>query len=181
MSNFENIIKGVCECDSKSQMMFYDQFFRLVYRSAYAITENENESEEIVQDTMLKVFNRTGLLNDNAAAMERILRRIASNAAIDVVRRRKKITFSDENIPDPEDEDIEMDNPEYDFSIEEVKEGITALSDGYRNLITLRLFEDMSFAEIADILKMNCSTARVQYTRGITKLKIILIKKKNYA
>jgi len=178
MSNFDSIIKGVRECDVRSQMMFYDRFFPTVYRSAYLITENENEAEEIAQDTMLKVFSRRDLLNEDKAAMERLLRRIASNAAIDIIRKRKDFIFSDENIPDTED--VEPENSEYDYSIEDIREGIAALSDGYRNLITLRLFENMSFAEVADAMKINNSTARVQYTRGIAKLKVILTKKKNY-
>ena len=179
MSNYETIIKGVRKHDARSQMMFYDMFFRSVYRSAYIITENEDEAEEIAQDTMLKVFGKSELLNDDATAMERILRRIASNAAIDVIRRRKGFVVSDENIPDTED--VEMEDVGYDFSIEDIKEGVAALSDSYRNLISLRLFEEMSFAEVADVLNVNCSTARVQYTRGIAKLKDLLIKKKNYA
>jgi RNA polymerase sigma factor, sigma-70 family len=178
MSNYDSIIKGVRKCDSRSQIMFYDLFFHSVYRSAYLITENESEAEEIAQDTMLKVFGRTDLLNDDKAAMERLLRRIASNAAIDIIRKRKDIIFSDETISDTED--VEMENSEYDYSIEDIREGIATLSDGYRNLITLRLFEDMSFNEVADVMNINCSTARVQYTRGIAKLKELLIKKRSY-
>ena len=175
MSNYDFIIKGVRECDSKSQMMFYDMFFRSVFRSAYVISENENEAEEIAQDTMLKVFNRIELINDDAVVMERFLRRIASNAAIDLIRRRKEFVFSDENIPDVED--VDMEDADYDFSMEDIREEIASLSDTYRNLLILRLFEDMSFTEIAGALKINCSTARVQYTRGISKLKELLIKR----
>ena len=177
MSNYDNIIKGVRECDSQSQMMFYDLFIISIYRSAYSITENEFESEEIAQDTMLKVFSRTDLLNNDAKVMGSILRRIALNAAIDIVRRRKDFVFSAENLPDTED----VADEEYDYSIEEIREGVAVLSDCYRSVLYLRLFEKMSFAEVADTLKVNCSTVRVQYTRGIAKLKELLIKKKSYA
>lgn len=179
MSNYGNIIKGVREYDVQSQMMFYDLFIRSVYRSAYSIVENENEAEEIAQDTMLKVLSRTDLLNDDVEAMERIMRRIAANAAIDVTRRRKNFVFSSDEIPDSED--AEEDEDSYDFSVEEIKEGISLLPDMYRMILSLRLFEEISFAELADMLNINCSTARVQYTRGITKLRSVLIKRKNYA
>jgi RNA polymerase sigma-70 factor (ECF subfamily) len=159
-------------------MMFYDLFIRPVYRSAYSVTGNESEAEEIAQDTMLKVFNRPDLLNGDAGVMERILRRIAANAAIDVVRRRNDFLVSSDDVPDCEDEEDE--NATYEFSIEEIKEAIAVLSGSYRNILYLRLFEDMSFAEVADLLKINCSTARVQYVRGIAKLKRLLIKRKDY-
>jgi len=126
----------------------------------------------------LKVFDKTDLLHDNAGDMERILRRIATNAAIDVMRRRKDFIFAVEEIPDLEDSETADDSPY--FSLEEIMDAVTNLSDVYRNILTLRLFEDMSFNEIAELLDANYSTVRVQYIRGITKLKEILIKKYNY-
>ena len=181
MSNYGEIVKGVRECDVRSQMMFYDLFIRPIYLSAYSVTESESEAEEIAQDTMLKVFDRTDLLNDDARAMERIMRRIASNAAIDLIRRRKDFVISVEEFSDTEDgEDGETDSLAYDFSMEDIKEGIETLSVTYRSILLLRLFEEMSFTEIAGMLKINNSTVRVQYTRGIVKLKNALIKKKNY-
>ncbi|MDR1380707.1 MAG: sigma-70 family RNA polymerase sigma factor [Tannerella sp.] len=178
MSNYRNIIKGVRERDAQSQMMFYDLFIRPVYRSAYAIAGNESEAEEIAQDTMLKVFARPDLLHDDAGAMERVMRRIASNAAIDAVRRRKDLFVPCDDIPDCED--MENGDAAHDFSVEEIKDGMDALPDCYRNILLLRLFENMSFADVAAMLNVNPSTARVQYVRGIARLKDILIKKKSY-
>ncbi|MDR0394262.1 MAG: sigma-70 family RNA polymerase sigma factor [Tannerella sp.] len=181
MSNYGNIVRGVRERDMQSQMMFYDFFIRSVYRSAYSIVENEHEAEEIAQDTMLKVLDRTDLLHDDAGAMERIMKRMAANAAIDVTRRRKNLILSSDEIPDAEEAEGSEDDDGYDFSIEEIKEGIALLPDIYRSILHLRLFEDVSFAEVADLLNINCSTVRVQYTRGIAKLRSVLLKKKNYA
>ena len=178
MNNYRQIVKGVSERNAQSQMMFYDLFIRTVFRTAYTIVENESEAEEIAQDTMLKVFDRVDLLNDDAGNMERILRRITSNAAIDAIRRRKKIVFSIEELPDCEDSNTE--DAEVDFSVEEIKEAIATLSDSYRNILLLRLFEKMSFAEMAQLLAINHSTIRVQYVRGIAKLKNCLIKKNSY-
>lgn len=180
MSNYRQILNGVHAYDAQSQLMFYDLFIHSVFRSALAITGHEGEAEEIAQDTMLKVFDNRSLLNEDAKAMERILRRIAANAAIDVIRRRKNSWVHYDEAPVVDERLDDTDEDENDFSIEEIKEGIGALSDTYRSILTLRLFEDMSFADVADQLKIKCSTARVQYTRGIAKLKDLLIKKRGY-
>jgi len=178
MNDYGKIVEGVRERNAQKQLMFYDLFIRRVFRSAYTIVGNESEAEEIAQDTMLKVFDRTDLLHDDFPDMERILRRIASNAAIDVVRRRKDFIIAVEKIPDLEDsEDSETEDDSEHYSLEEIREAVTALSDGYRNILSLRLFEEMSFNEIAGLLSMNYSTVRVQYTRGIKKLQELLIKK----
>ena len=49
-------------------MAFYDRFFRPVYQSAAAVVGNRDEAEEIMQDTLLKIFVRPELLNDDPQA-----------------------------------------------------------------------------------------------------------------
>jgi RNA polymerase sigma-70 factor (ECF subfamily) len=180
MSHYRYIIYGVRERDAQSQMMFYDLFIRSVYRSAYGITGDEREAEEIAQDTMLKVFDRPELLGDDAVAMERMLRRIAVNAAIDAVRRRKGVFISEETFPDCAADDGGEECPADDFSVEEIRAAVAALPESYRDILRLRLFEEASFTEIAATLRINGSTARVRYVRGIAKLKNVLINKKRY-
>jgi RNA polymerase sigma-70 factor (ECF subfamily) len=92
-----------------------------------------------------------------------------------MLRKRKDFIITvdeDENMPDMEEE--EEDNDEYDFSISDIRNGINKLSLAYRNIIALRLFEEMSFAEISEQLNINASTVRVQYSRGILKLRTLL-------
>jgi RNA polymerase sigma-70 factor (ECF subfamily) len=125
----------------------------------------------------LKVFSNTDLLLDDCGAMTRFLRRIAVNHAIDTVRKRKDffISFEDDSSMDMIDE--EDNGAEYELTVEDIKAGIGKLPPIYRNIITLRLFEEMSFADIALRLDVNASTARVQYSRGILQLRTLLKKK----
>ena len=81
-NEYKNLVDGVRRCEQQAQMAFYDHFFRPVYQSAAAVVGNRDEAEEIMQDTLLKIFVRPELLNDDPQAMERILRRIATNAEI---------------------------------------------------------------------------------------------------
>jgi RNA polymerase sigma-70 factor (ECF subfamily) len=91
MSQYIQIVKGVRKNDRKSQMAFYDLFFRPVFQSAFAITGNHDEAEEIMHDTLLKVFSKTDLLQEEPKAMTRFLKRMATNQAIDAVRKRKDV------------------------------------------------------------------------------------------
>jgi RNA polymerase sigma-70 factor (ECF subfamily) len=115
------------------------------------------------------------LLHEDIGAMTRVLKRIAVNQAIDILRKRKEfiIPLEEDDETDMEDEDDE--NTEvYNLSITDIKNEINRLSLAYRHIIALRLFEEMSFAEIAVQLNINASTARVQYQRGIVKLRTLL-------
>ena len=175
MLHYIHIIKGVQKNERKSQMAFYDLFYKPVYQSAYVIVGNHDDAEEIMHDTLLKAFSKTDLLHEDIDVMTRILKRIAVNQAIDMLRKRKDliVSWDEDDETDYEDEDDEK-GEEYDLSIADVKNGINCLSLAYKHIIILRLFEDMSFAEIAAQLKINASTARVQYQRGIVKLRTLL-------
>ena len=173
MENYNSIIKGVRENDMRSQMAFYDLFFRPVFQSANAVLGNQDEAEEIMHDALLKVFSNHNLLLENFDAMSRFLRRIATNQAIDVVRKRKEflVALDEDSSMDMADEDDEMD---LELTVADIKMGISQLSPIYRNILSLRLFEEMNFADIAVQLDINASTVRVQYTRGIVKLRTLL-------
>ncbi|MDR1779146.1 MAG: RNA polymerase sigma factor [Tannerella sp.] len=177
MAKYDEIISEVRRSKPQAQMAFYDMFAQTTFRSALAVVGNSDEAEEIMQDCILKTLTNIDLLRDDAAAMKNLLCRMAVNLAIDTVRKRKNLFVDVEG--QLEDLDCEDDEPETEMpDIEDIKEGVNSLPDTYRSVIALRLFDEMSFDEISKALEINASTVRVQYTRGITKLKMYL-KQKN--
>jgi RNA polymerase sigma-70 factor (ECF subfamily) len=170
MDSYKEILKGLKKNDYRLQMQFYDMFAETTYRSVFAVLGNSSEAEEIMQDTMLKALTKTSLINEDETQMRKILRRIAVNAAIDVLRKRK--SYSDfekiENITDCIDEDsIDESVP----TVENIKQAVDSLALGYRTILVLRLFENMNFDEISKHLKISQSSVRSQYSRALIKLR----------
>ncbi|MDR0753986.1 MAG: RNA polymerase sigma factor [Prevotellaceae bacterium] len=170
MNDYKEILKGLKRNDYRLQMRFYDMFAETTYQSAFAILGNVSDAEEIMQDTILKALTRTSLINDDETLMRRTLRRIAVNAAIDVVRKQKShFCFEDiENITDCADE---TDISENMLTVENIKQSVDSLPAGYRTVLALRLFENMNFDEISRHLKISQSTVRSQYSRALMKLR----------
>jgi RNA polymerase sigma-70 factor (ECF subfamily) len=175
MNNYKKIIKGVKSSDYHSQMQFYDMFANTTYRSAFAILEDSNEAEEIMQDTMLKIFTKTHLIHEDEMQMCKIARRIAVNAAIDMLRKQKaNFKFDNiENIADCADEENDVDENVY--TVEKIKQAISSLALGYKTIVTLRLLENMNFDDISKTLQISANTVRSQYSRALTKLRDYLI------
>lgn len=172
MDSYKQIIKGVKQNNFRLQMQFYDMFAFTTYRSAFAVMENSSDAEEIMQDTMLKVFARTSLINSEETQMRKTLRRIAINAAIDELRKRKNSFVFDniENCADSIDE-TESDIDENNFTVEKIKQVIDSLAFGYRTIVTLHLLENISFDEISEQLNISPNTVRSQYSRALAKLR----------
>jgi len=129
------------------------------------------DAEEAMHDVFLKLFDHIDDLQDEKAFIS-WSQRTAIRTSIDRVRRKNpvfvqidQLSIADET-PDEEPE----------LSVEAVKRELNRLPDGYRIVLSMRLFDECEFEEIAKALKIKESTVRSQYVRGREKLvKCLLI------
>ncbi|WP_298616731.1 RNA polymerase sigma factor [uncultured Odoribacter sp.] len=173
MSDYKTILRQCRKRDRRAQLEFYMLFYKSVYNSAYRILGNSQEAEEVMQETFLKVFDRIEDYNGEASNMERILKRIAINQAIDLCRKRKVQFLSlEENVYAMAEENSE---DETDIQLQLIAEKLKQLPEGYRLMINLHLIEGLKYEEIAQMLQLSPSTVRSQFARARNKL-IRLIK-----
>lgn len=172
MDSYEQIIEGVRRDERASQLAFYDSFHGPTYHSAAAVLGAGDEAEEVMQDVLMKVLLRPSLLQSDAVAMTRYLRRMATNAAIDRLRRNHApltIAINEDMLHEPPSDEL----PDTDT----IRRSVERLPETYRNILRLRLFGQMRFADIAAALRANPSSVRVQYTRGLSRLRKLLTRK----
>ena len=147
------------------QRELYQLHYRRIYNTCLRIIGNSMDAEEVMHDVFLKLFDSIDHLQDEKAFYS-WSQSIAMRTAIDRVRKTKpafepldNLTVADE---DP-DEVIEL-------SVESVKSELNNLPGGYRIVLSMRLFEECEFEEIAQVLQIKESTVRSQYVRGRDKL-----------
>jgi RNA polymerase sigma-70 factor (ECF subfamily) len=167
---FEFIIAQCKKLQPQAQMAFYSMFYQQVFQRSYALLKNAEHAEEIMQDTMLKMLQNISSFKGDEKAMQKLLNKIAVNQSIDVLRKRKKIDFvDDESFPEPAETEHDIEHEE--LLIETVLQRLETLPTGYRMVIALRIFDETPFEEIGKKLNITASTARSQYIRGIKRLK----------
>ena len=159
--------------DKKSpafQRELYLLHYRRIYNTCLRIIGNSMDAEEAMHDVFLKLFESIDDLQDEKAFVS-WSRSIAIRTSIDRVRRKKPIFGQIDNmlvIADEEPDEI----PE--LSVETVKCAMSSLPDGYRIVLSMRLFDECEFEEIAEALQIKESTVRSQYVRGRDKLAAML-------
>jgi RNA polymerase sigma-70 factor (ECF subfamily) len=167
---FELIIAQCKKLQPQAQMAFYSMFYEQVFQRCYALLKDAEHAEEIMQDTMLKMLQNIGSFKGDKNAMQKLLNTIAINQSIDILRKKKNIVFiEDESFQEPLEEKFDIENDEK--LLETALHQLDTLPEGYKMVITLRVFEDLPFDEIAKKLNITASTARSQYVRGVRKLK----------
>jgi RNA polymerase sigma-70 factor (ECF subfamily) len=65
----------------------YERYSEAVYRTALRVTGNGADAEDVLQNVFLRVFNNR-LVLDPSRSPETYLRRAATNASIDLLRRK---------------------------------------------------------------------------------------------
>ena len=110
----------------------------------------------------------------NEKAFHAWSRSIAVSTSIDRVRKQKVVFEQiDERFPIIDDDtSTSLSDPDeqVELSVETIKQEINKLSDGYRIILSMRLFEECEFSEIAQLLQITESTVRSQFARGRIKL-----------
>jgi len=154
--------------DKKSptfQKELYQLHYRRIYNTCLRIIGNSMDAEEAMHDVFLKLFDNIDNLQDEKA-FHSWSQSIAVRTSIDRVRKNRPIFEPVDNLSIADEEPDE----EMELSIESIKQELNNLPDGYRIIVSMRLFEECEFEEIAQVLQIKESTVRSQYIRGRDKL-----------
>jgi len=137
----------------------------MVHRVAWRMLGDAVEAEDVVQDVFVKMWVNARDWTAAGGGLGGWLRRIATNACLDRLRRPRFV--SDEGLPDRPDE-----APQADLAIDAerrraaVAASIQALPDRQRAAIVLTYYEGVSNAEAASILGVKVKALESLLVRG---------------
>ena len=144
------------------QNRFISQHLRRIFLLIYRIVGNVADAQDLTQEAFIKALQRQDQLKDIEKAAH-WLSRIASNTAIDFLRRNGKVNFCEiDSLLEPLSEPSE--SPEQAVLRSErqayLEQGLTVLTERERTALLLRDVEGMPAEEVAS--QMNCSKATVR-------------------
>lgn len=169
------IVERLKKGDKKAFQELYNLYVKNMLNISVRILNNTEEAKEAVQDSFLKAFENIEKY-DKKYSFGVWLKRIVINHSLNILKKRKVVFVPIENSNYVADE-AEQEDQEIKYDVETVRVCIQELSDGYRTIFTLFLFEKYSHKEIAELLNISEGTSRSQYTRAKRKL-IELVKQK---
>lgn len=140
----------------------YKKYNKLVYRIAFTILKNKEDSEDIVQAVFSKIYSlpKDKLPIDNIATW---IYSVTKNEAISLYRKRKNTVDLDTmyEIVDSDDEiNRIVDQDKYNRLIRK-------LNESNKEIIALKILTNLTFEEISKILNKSVIKAKIQYYRYI--------------
>jgi RNA polymerase sigma-70 factor (ECF subfamily) len=139
-----------------------------LYRMALRITMNAADAEDVVQETMMKVWNRRDQWNQ-IESIEAFCLTICRNVSLDKVRRMDNQTQSLDAAYDPKDQGVAS-NPEEQAiqsdHVRLVRQMINLLPEKQRSCMQLRDMEGKSYKDIATVLDITEEQVKVNIFRA---------------
>ncbi len=176
---------GVDESDFDVDASFVNTHGPWMLRLARRILLDEHEAEDAVQNALIAAHNNRDQF-EKRSSLKTWLYRITVNAALGLRRKAQRSSHSIETLQPVFDEGAcRIERPwtelvETDQVLEQIElasfvhEAVQSLPEQYRICLQLRDFEEMSVSEVADVLEITESNAKVRIHRARSALKRLI-------
>jgi RNA polymerase sigma-70 factor (ECF subfamily) len=152
------------------QNRFVNEHLRRIFVQIYRLVRNRADAQDLTQETFIKALQRQDQLKDDQKAAH-WLSRIATNTAIDFLRRSGRVSFCEiEQAPpslaeSPEQAVLRSEHAEY------LEDGLRLLSARERAALILRDVEGLPAEEVARHLGCSKATVRSHIANGRAKFR----------
>jgi RNA polymerase sigma-70 factor (ECF subfamily) len=159
---------------SEEQGRFVAENHRRIFLLIYRMVGNADDAQDLTQEAFIKALQRQEQLKDLQKAAH-WLSRIASNTAIDFLRRTGRMSFSDlEELPESF-ATSQLESPEQRLLRSErrgrLEAGLEILTERERAALLLRDVEDLPAEEVAERLQCSKATVRSHIANARVKLR----------
>lgn len=172
----EAILQGCLRNESLAQRELYNRYSPKMLAVCYRFGHNREDAEDMLQEGFIKIFSQIHTFR-NQGAFEGWIRRIIVHTCINNLKKNKKFN---ENVDIMYATSLQVREESVPSIVQakQVVECIRLLPLGYKTVLNLYAIEGYSHKEIAEMLEIEESTSRSQYTRAKQMLEDILIRKK---
>jgi RNA polymerase sigma-70 factor (ECF subfamily) len=175
MLSDEKLIAAYLEGDDHSLENLIERYANHIYNFIRHYIHNLQEAEDLTQDVFIKVWKHIRKF-DLSKSFKVWIFQIARNTAIDFLRKKKEISFSDMAEEDdvfetPDLEPLPSELLEKKESQKMVKEALEQMPLKYREVLTLYFQNQLNFREISEINNESIDTVKSRHRRGLLILK----------
>ena len=172
------LLERVQRRDEQALAKLYDRYANLLYSLARRIVSAQGESEDILQEVFLLVWNKSGSYVKERGTVYSWITTLTRNKAIDRVRSKRYKQQSKESKLDEVNSAVDThpaSNPHQTVVLKEYQEIVAAakkkLSAIETKILELSYYGGYSQTEIAAMLNMPLGTVKTKMRQGIIKMR----------
>ncbi|MEO0474057.1 MAG: sigma-70 family RNA polymerase sigma factor [Bacteroidota bacterium] len=169
----QQLVLALQKRDQRALMQLYDHYSGALYGVIIRIVVDRSLAEDVLQETMIKIWDRFSAYESNKGRLFTWMVRIARNAAIDATRSRhfkKPGATSIEALTDT------ANGPQTEQAIDAIglRERVGRLREEHQVVIELLYFQQYTHAEAAKALNIPLGTVKTRARNAIRQLRTVL-------
>ncbi len=167
-SHLDEILKRLARGDKTALEELYHETKAAIYGFSLTITKNPADSEDVLQETYLKIWANADRYAAKGTPMSWILM-IAKNLSLMKLREKKR-----HHDLEPEEWDMEFHIPDSAGNIDDrhlLEAALNLLTLEEREIILLHAVSGLKHREIAELLDLPLATVLSKYHRALKKLR----------
>lgn len=179
------IIEQVKNGDTDAFGLLVERYQDRVYNLALRMSGSEEDANDLAQEAFFRAWRSLGAFQFDSA-FSTWLFRLTHNLCIDHLRSRRRKPTVSLTLPDDDGEAaVQYDppdpapDPEQALMLLEdrrlLTQALAALPADYREILTLRAIEDLSYGRIAELLQIREGTVKSRLSRARAQLRNILL------
>lgn len=165
-----SVIMAAQNGDNSAFALLYDHYVRPIYRFVFLKTSHKETAEDITSKVFIKALEKIKTYKAGKAPFSGWLYAIARNTVIDHYRTHKREDNVDDKYDLAGNEDI-LGATDLKMKMENVMSLLNDLDSVQRDVIVMRVCQEMSYQEIAAAIGKSEANCRVIYARGLNVLK----------
>ena len=176
----KDIIEQVLGGDNDAFGLLVEKYQTKVYNLALRMSGNEDDAFDLAQESFVRAWRNLGGFQFESS-FSTWLFRLTSNICLDFLRARKRRAAVSLTMTDDEDEETQLAVPDPGKTPEEaviaaedralLTRALNELPADQRQILTLRAIDDLSYAEIAEILQLQEGTVKSRLSRARAALR----------
>lgn len=162
----KRLIEGIRNGDRASLRELYESCAPALIATIRRYVPDRQEAEDILQNSFIKIIDNLDRFKpQKAGSLQAWMHSISAHEAVSWLRKRSPLNFIPilQDIPEEEDDEGTLFSG---IGQECIQEAIAKLPSGYRTVLNLYVFEDLSHKEIARLLGISEGTSASQLHRA---------------
>lgn len=153
---------------TRRQERIYIEFKDKVTRYVRGKISNEHESEDVVSDVFVKVFNGLSSFDENKSSLSTWIYTITRNAVIDYLRISNRFCELPEELCSADDTEQSLLNGEM---LRSLADALSRLDERERDIIVLHYYSGRTLKDIAQIMSISYSYTKLLHSNALKALR----------
>ena len=164
---FEGNIRRICQNDKDGLKNIYEDYCPMIFSAVSDILKNREDAEDVTSEFFIRLWNIADTYRGGRGHRGWLIT-VARNMAVDYARKKSRELPAGEIREDRQEKSSAEDRVLCKLSLEQA---LMTLKEEERQIVNLKIMGELTFREIAKILKKPPGTVAWRYRTAMEKLK----------